>query len=109
MAYIKVAVNRLRKGMIVGEDVYTKTGVILVTQGSPVTKEVVNLLTRHFIDGISVEYQTDTSESVIPKANINEEQYNEFKEEFMVAENKLSDNLKNIVYKSSDINVSALM
>ena len=27
----------------------------------------------------------------------------------MVAENKLSDNLKNIVYKSSDINVSALM
>ena len=56
MAYIKVAVNRLRKGMIVGEDVYTKTGVILVTQGSPVTKEVVNLLTRHFIDGISVEY-----------------------------------------------------
>lgn len=109
MAYIKVAVNRLRKGMIVGEDVYTKTGVILVTKGSPVTKEVVNLLTRHFIDGISVEYQTDTSESVIPKANINEEQYNEFKEEFMVAENKLSDNLKNIVYKSSDINVSALM
>ena len=39
MAYIKVAVNRLRKGMIVGEDVYTKTGVILVTQGSPASSK----------------------------------------------------------------------
>ncbi len=105
MAYINVEVNRLRKGMIMGEDVYTNTGLILVSQGEPVTKDVVNLLTRHFIGSVRVEYQTGEDRS----SSVNEAQYNEFKEEFIVAENKLSDNLKNVVYNSSDINVSTLM
>lgn len=113
MARIRVSVNRMRKGMTIAEDIYTKTGAILVTQGSPVTKEVVNLLSRHFIDNVAVEYQAAKAEP--EQANqaaapiVDEKQYQEFKENFSIAENTLSDNLKDIVYNSKDINVPLLV
>lgn len=111
MARLQVSVNRLRKGMVLAEDVYTKTGVILVAGGSPVTKEVVNLLSRHFIDSVSVEYQPTSQAEVSPEEEpiVDEQQFEEFKETFEVAENTLSDNLKDIVYNSKDVNVPLLL
>ena len=39
MAKIRIAVNHLCNDMIIGEDVYNKSGVVLVAQGSIVTDD----------------------------------------------------------------------
>jgi putative nucleotidyltransferase with HDIG domain len=113
MARLRVSVNRLRKGMTIVEDIYSKTGAILVAEGSPVTKEVVNLLTRHFIDNVAVEYQTQADSvpamQIENAPRVTEKEFREFQETFEVAENTLSDNLKDIVYNSKDINVQLLL
>lgn len=58
MAQMRVTVNRLRNNMIIAKDVYTNTGIILIAEGTPVTKEVISLLTKHFIDSVIVDYMT---------------------------------------------------
>ena len=55
MAKIRIAVNHLCNDMIIGEDVYNKSGVVLVAQGSIVTDEVISLLSRHLIDSVAIE------------------------------------------------------
>ena len=62
MAQMRIPTSRLRKNMIVKSDVYTRSGVIIVPAGTEVTKDVVSLLTRHFIDDVIVEYGTGEQE-----------------------------------------------
>ena len=50
-----MSVNRLREGMIIREDVFSKSGAVIVPDGAAVTKDVVTLLTRHFVDSVMVE------------------------------------------------------
>ena len=81
MAKIRIAVNHLCNDMIIGEDVYNKSGVVLVAQGSTVTDEVISLLSRHLIDSVAIEYQAaadepQQAENVQPL--VDEKQYQEF-------------------------------
>ena len=97
MAKIRIAVNHLCNDMIIGEDVYNKSGVVLVAQGSIVTDEVISLLSRHLIDSVAIEYQAAADEpqqAENAQPLVDEKQYQEFQEHFSVAENMLSDNLK---------------
>lgn len=50
MACFRVHTDRLRKGMVIKNDVYSRTGAILVPVNTPVTKDVLSILTKHFID-----------------------------------------------------------
>lgn len=113
MAGLRVSVSRLRRGMIITENVYNNAGVILVTQETPVTKEVVDILSKHFIDSVMIRYQMGEkdSASVDDSAEHTEagKQFEEFKESFIIAENTLTENLKDIVYNSKDVNVSLLL
>jgi len=54
MAYFRVRTDRLRKGMVIKNDVYARTGAVLVPIDTPVTKEVVAILTKHFIEYVMV-------------------------------------------------------
>ena len=56
MPCLRISVNRLREGMIIREDVFSKTGAVIVPDGAVVTRDVAALLTRHFVDGVMVEY-----------------------------------------------------
>lgn len=47
MPCLRMSVNRLREGMMIKEDVFSKTGAVIVPDGAVVTKDVVALLTRH--------------------------------------------------------------
>ena len=97
MAKIRIAVNHLCNDMIIGEDVYNKSGVVLVAQGSIVTDEVISLLSRHLIDSVAIEYQAAADEpqqAENAQPLVDEKQYQEFQEHFSVAENMLSDNLQ---------------
>lgn len=113
MAHLRVSVNRLREGMMIASDVYSRAGAVLVSEGSVVTREVLNLLTRHFIDSVVVEYKTEqtpvleSAQEAAPR--VTEKQFQEFQQHFQVAENTLSQNLKDIVYQSKDVNVSLLL
>lgn len=110
MAHIRMSVNRLRKGMILGNSVFSRSGVILVTEGTEVTKDVVDLLTKHFIDSVVVEYQTEIPiPQCKPKPHISEEQLKEFKETFQVAEQTLSDKFKEIASNNNDVDVQGML
>ena len=54
MPCLRMSVNRLREGMMIKEDVFSKTGAVIVPDGAVVTKDVVALLTRHFVDSVMV-------------------------------------------------------
>ena len=111
MAKIRIAVNHLCNDMIIGEDVYNKSGVVLVAQGSTVTDEVISLLSRHLIDSVAIEYQAAADEpqqAENAQPLVDEKQYQEFQEHFSVAENMLLI-IEKIVENSEDIDVPALM
>ncbi len=114
MACFRVHTDRLRKGMIIKNDVYSRTGAVLIPVNTPVTKDVVMLLTKHFIDYVMVDYQTTASSPAdipspesVPK--IKQQQIEEFKGSFQIAETALSENLIDIVTKEKDLDVPLLL
>ena len=71
--------------------------------GAVVTKDVVALLTRHFVDSVMVEYPTgrkERPEQQEQSAPAKEQHLKEFRAEFSVAEQSISEELKDIVYRS---------
>lgn len=115
MAFMKVYTNRLRKGMVIKNDVYARSGAIIVPENTVVTKEVHDILTRHFIEYVIVETEPDTkTDSIENKAEhetnrISEQQMQEFKESFHVAEDTLSQSLKDIAYHDKEIDMQSLL
>ena len=112
MPCLRMSVNRLREGMMIKEDVFSKTGAVIVPDGAVVTKDVVALLTRHFVDSVMVEYPTgrkERPEQQEQSAPAKEQHLKEFQAEFSVAEQSISEELKDIVYRSKDVNISMLL
>ncbi len=114
MANLKVNTNRLRRGMVIKSDVFTNTGVVIVPEGTEVTKDVVDLLTKHFIEEVIVEYngglQKPAGINLEEKVErVSEQQMQEFKESFQVAEDTLSESLKSIAYQDKDIDIQGLL
>lgn len=108
MANKKVKVNRLREGMILDNDVYARNATVLVAEGTPLTKEMIRLLTRHFIEEVLVREQTEEKASADGVKSVDQQQ-KEFQESFRVAEENLSENLKEIVYGNKPIDVQILL
>lgn len=114
MACFRIHTDRLRKGMVIKNDVYSRTGAVLVPVNTPVTKDVVSLLTRHFIDYVMVDYQATASNPAdIPSPEsvpqLKQQQAEEFKGSFRIAETALSENLVDFVTKDKDLDVPLLL
>lgn len=114
MANIRMKTNRLKKGMVISSDVYTRSGVVLVPENTVVTKEVYDLLTRHFIDEVTVEYEVKTAPaptpaSAPPTPRIDEKKLQEFTKTYKIAEETLSQNLKDIVNNDKDVDIASLL
>lgn len=113
MAQLELSVSHLRKNMIISRAVYTNTGAILVSEGTPVTKEVISILTKHFIDTVFVEPIKAQNTALSPEEQANPfvdpGQLLEFKESFQVAEDTLAQNLLDIVDRDEDIDPSVLL
>lgn len=112
MPCLRMSVNRLREGMIIREDVFSKTGAVIVPDGAAVTRDVVALLTRHFVDSVMVEYPAagkGRPEQQEEGASAKKQHLEEFGAEFSVVEQSLSEELKDIVYRSKDVNISMLL
>lgn len=109
MANSRVKVNRLREGMIIDSDVYADNGTILVAEGTPLTKEMIRLLTRHFVEDVLIRRETEASRLTERKIQVTNEQEQAFRENFRVAEENLSENLKEIVYGNKPIDVPVLL
>lgn len=115
MAHLRIHTDRLRKGMIIANDVHSRSSAILIPAGTEVTKDVMALLARHFIEYVIVDYQTDGLPAPVaapvpgevPK--INEKRMEALKESFHIAEETLSENLREIAEKNNDIDVPVLL
>ena len=105
--------NHLKKGMVIKSDVYNRAGIILVPEDTVVTKEVFDLLTRHFIDEVIIDYIADPTPAPIVvsqrKKTINQKKLKEFTQTYKVAEETLSQNLKDVVLKDKEIDIPALL
>lgn len=112
MAKIRIQTHHLKKGMIIKEDVYTHVGVIIVPQNTIVTKEVHELLTRHFVDDVIVEYLPEKKGGVqkaLKTSREKQKKMKEFTRTFHIAEETLSQNLMEIVQQDKEIDVPALL
>ncbi len=114
MALIRMKTHHLKKGMVIKSDVYNRSGVILVPEDTVVTKEVFDLLSRHLIDDVIVDYIAETKlpdkpQAASRKKTINQKKVKEFKEAYRVAEETLSQNLKDIIQKDKEIDIPALL
>lgn len=110
----RVHTDRLRRGMVIKSDVYTRSGAVLIPNNTPVSKDVLALLARHFIDYVMVDYQsTASSPEDIPSPEsvpkVRQQQIEEFKENFHIAETTLSENLIDVVTKEKDLDVPLLL
>ncbi len=114
MALIRMKTHHLKKGMIIKSDVYNRSGVILVPEDTEVTKEVFELLTKHFIDDVIVDYIAEPKVAPITditqrRRSINPQKLKEFTQTYKVAEETLSQNLKDIVMKDKEVDIPALL
>lgn len=108
MAQMRIRLNRLKSGMIIKDNIYSKTGTFLIASGTVVTPEIISLLTKHFIDFVNVEYYV-SNESGQEVSKITPQQEKEFKEGFQIAEDTVSKNLKKIASNDKDMDVNELL
>ncbi|MBQ9120510.1 MAG: HD domain-containing protein [Lachnospiraceae bacterium] len=111
MAFIKIRTNRLQKDMIIASDVYTHTGAMIIPKNTRVTKEICDLLTKHFINDVIVDYSVAPPKTSQPssKEPVNAQQLAAFQESFQIAEETLSQSLKDIAYQDKDIDIPSLL
>lgn len=114
MAKMKVHTDRLRKGMIIRNNVYTNTGLLLVSENTPVTKDILELLSKHFIDYVIAEYGQELASNpvhIMSGAEREEKMRRKaaVKEEIHVAEKILSTTLQAIVSQDEEIDVNGLL
>lgn len=112
MASIRMQTNRLKKGMVIRSDVYTNNGVVIVPEGTVVTKEVYELLTRHFVDDVVVEYIPENkikSKNTAGMASEKQRKVNEFIKQFHIAEELLSQNLMEMIQQDKKLDISTLL
>lgn len=100
--------------MIIAADVHNRSGVILVPAYTEVTKEVFDLLTRHFIDEVVIDYSTEKTEppallGAPSERTISPVKLKEFTQTFHVAEDTLSQNLREIVEQDKDIDIQSML
>lgn len=108
MAQMRIRLNRLKSGMVIKDNIYSKTGTFLIGSGTVVTPDIIALLTKHFIDFVNVEYNVK-KESTPEVSKITPEQEQEFNKGFHIAEETVSRNLKELVSNDKDIDVNELL
>ena len=115
MALIRLKTHHLKKGMVIKSDVYNRSGVILVPEDTIVTKEVFDLLSRHLIDDVIVDYVADVIPPPIPvtpasqRKKLHQKKIKEFIQTYKVAEETLTQNLKEVVLQDKEIDVPTLL
>lgn len=114
MALIRMKTHHLKKGMVIKSDVYNRSGVILVPEDTVVTKEVCDLLARHLIDDVIVEYISENTPAPITivsrhKRILNQKKLKEFTQTYRIAEETLTQNLIDVVEKDKEIDIPALL
>jgi len=114
MALVRMKTHHLKKGMVIKSDIYNRSGVILVTEDTVVTKEVFELLTKHFMDEVLIDYVPETPTDPIPiapylKKGINQKKLKEFTQTYKVAEETLAQNLKDIIQADKEIDIPSLL
>ena len=112
MALIRMKTHHLKKGTVIKADVYNRIGVILVPAETTVTSEVFELLTKHFIEEVVIEYisepATVTSFSA-GRRRISEKKLQEATIIYKVAEDTLAQNLKDIIQKDKEVDIPSLL
>lgn len=114
MALIRMKTHHLKKGMLIKSDVYNRSGVILVPADTAVTGEVFELLTKHFIDEVVVDYPAETNTAPVMDISsrsrrLDPQKKKEFTKTYQIAEDTLSQNLKDIVLKDKEVDIPSLL
>lgn len=112
MALIRMKTHHIKKGMVIKADVYNRAGVILVPADTTVTSEVFELLTKHFIEEVVIEYVTEpapVTDFISGRRRISEKKLKEAARVYKVAENTLAQNLKDIVEKDKEVDIPTLL
>lgn len=114
MANIRIQTHRLKKGMKIVVNVYNCYGVVIVPEGTVVTKDVFELLAKHFVDDVVVEYNPEKKDSSIIQKEISasemrEKKIVEFSHTFQITEDIVSKHLQEFVLTEKEMDVPMLV
>lgn len=117
MPLIRMKTHRVKRGMIIKSDVFNRSGVILVPKDTVVTNDVLTILSRHFIEDVVVEYGLESKPALnhspekppLSKTEQKEIKLKEATHIYKVAEDTLSQNLKEIVQKDKEVDIPSLL
>lgn len=101
-----IRTDQLKKNMIIINNVYLNNGVILIPEGTPVTKEVKSLLARHFIETVTIAHECSNRESMVQKT-VQEKQV--FVKAIEIAEQEIEKTLLDIVFYDKEVDTAALI
>lgn len=112
MAKVRVRTNRLKENMVLGSDVFTPTGAVLVPAGTIVTKDVVHMLTNYFIEQVVIEYD-DTLETAVSTSAVSSDvkkmHLQNFTKKFEIAKEDIAHRLEDIVFQDKEIDTDVLL
>lgn len=109
MARMHIYTNRLRNNMILGADVYTSSGIILVPEGTRINDDIRRLLERHFIDQVVVSFDESRRVGSSPVQMTQTEHFQNFEKKFEIAKEDISNSLNDFVFKEREINVEQML
>ena len=64
MAQMRIRLNRLKSGMIIKDNIYSRTGTFLIGAGTVATPDIISLLTKHLIEYVNVYWHTGNHKQV---------------------------------------------
>lgn len=110
MAQRRIRTSHLTEGMIIKNDIYSNSGLVIVPANTTVTADIRRLLTRHFIEDVVVETGTLSSSNPFqPTFQTSIQRMEHFEKTFEIAEENLSQNLLNIINNNADIDTQLLL
>ena len=114
--------DQLKEGMLITADVYTYGGLVVIPENTVVTKDVIDLLTRHSIVEVIIGEEIEMPDfsddelgllddvlGMVGMMEADAESLEQFTEEFHVAEETLSESLRNIANQDGEIDVQQLL
>lgn len=116
-----LAIDNLTEDMIVADNVYSKSGQLIVRRHSILTKQMILRLKYYEISSITIEtgtYSDEVQQSIEHKKEVERshssrivtsDDFLKFKENYLTMVNRLADSLNDIIYKNIAIDKESLL
>lgn len=101
MAVYEIDVAYIHKGMVVATHIYSKTGALLLSEGSKLDEKVIQLLTKAGLKSIKIYDENIDNQVTFPNAGYNESKYKYIPKKSNTPHNLIKNEIELLIGSSS--------